>query len=751
MTPGADLLGENGSDLAADRARRNRDAPVSGERAPEQLAEPDQRFEQLLLQLSTTFVSTPASQIDTQIEHALRQVVEFLGLDGGILSRVNADTTERRTTHSWAVPGLDPPPQGLAHAFPWGSKKILAGEIVAVSRLEELPEEAAVDREAAQRLGIQSHVSIPIVVGQAVVGMLSLGSMRCAYPWPDRLIERLQLLAQVFFNALARQQSELETKRQLRFEHLLFELSSKFINLSPAEVDGEIITALRKTIDLLDVDRANLVQLSDDGRLLLTHAAAADGISPFTVQTTVPDLPVLRRLLMSRHVLRLARLPEDLPPEAAPERELFLREGTKSFLGVPLVVAGSVVGGLSLGMIRFARDWPDALVEHAHLLAQVFANALARKQADLSLHHALSEIQQLRERIQAENAYLRQEIAVVHGYEEIIGNSDAVRHVLSQAEQVAPTNSTVLILGETGTGKELLARAIHRHSGRYGRVMVKVNCAALPATLVESELFGREKGAYTGALSKQMGRFEVADGSTIFLDEIGALPLDLQAKLLHVLQDGQFERLGSTRTIKVDVRVIAATNCDLAAAVRQGQFREDLYYRLNVFPIVVPPLRERRDDIPLLVWTFVKELSASMGKSIDTIPRRTMDALQAHPWSGNIRELRNVIERAMILTTGPVLHVELPGSPSDSAPRSDPTGSGPAEPMPTAGPSTAASSSDSALTLEEIERRHILNVLARTNWRVRGKDGAAEILGLKPTTLGSRMHKLGIRRPSNNS
>ncbi|MFI5396840.1 MAG: sigma 54-interacting transcriptional regulator [Candidatus Binatia bacterium] len=726
LTRGADLAEGSGPSHATDSARANGKRSRGAANGSEPLTEADQRFEQVLLQLSTTFVSTPANQIDTQIGRALRQVVEFLGLDGGMLSRVNADTTERWITHSWAAPGLDPPPQVLTEAFPWGSKKILAGEIVAVSRLEELPDEAAVDRESARRLGIQSHVSIPLVVGQTAVGMLSFGSMRCAYAWPDRLIERLQLLAQVFFNALARQQSEVETERQLRFEHLLFELSSKFINLSPTDVDGEIIEALRKTVELLELDRGNFMQLSDDGRLVVTHAAGAHGIPPFAVGSDLADCPWLHGTLMHGQVLRQPRLPEDLPAEAAPERRLLLREGTKSLIAVPLVVAGSVVGALTLGALRCARDWPDALVEQIQLLAQVFANGLARKQADFSLQHAFSEIQQLRERIQAENAYLRQEIEVVHGYEEIIGNSDAIRHALSQAEQVAPMNSTVLILGETGTGKGLLARALHRRSGRKDRVMVKVNCAALPVTLVESELFGREKGAYTGALSKQVGRFELADSSTLFLDEIGALPLELQAKLLHVLQDGQFERLGSTRTIKVDVRVIAATNCDLAAAVREGRFRQDLYYRLNVFPIVVPPLRERRDDIPLLVWTFVKEFGAGMGKSIETIPRKTMESLQAHPWPGNVRELRNVIERAMILTTGPALHVELAGS---EAPLSDPGSS----------------------TLEEVDRRHILSVLARTNWRVRGKDGAAEILGLKPTTLGSRMHKIGIRRPSSNS
>jgi len=250
--------------------------------------------------------------------------------------------------------------------------------------------------------------------------------------------------------------------------------------------------------------------------------------------------------------------------------------------------------------------------------------------------------------------------------------------------------------------------------------MVKVNCAALPSTLIESELFGREKGAYTGALTKQVGRFEVADGSTIFLDEISELPFDVEAKLLRVLEEGQFERLGSSKTIKVDVRVIAATNRDLAKAVSEGSFRQDLYYRLNVFPVTVPPLRDRREDIPLLVWAFIKECGEIMGKTIERIPRKNMDALQRYPWPGNIRELRNAIERTMILSKSTTVQVDLPKISDSTKPQS--------------------------VTLEELERRHILGVLESTGWRVRGKNGAAELLGLKPTTLDSRIKKLGIQR-----
>jgi transcriptional regulator with GAF, ATPase, and Fis domain len=348
-----------------------------------------------------------------------------------------------------------------------------------------------------------------------------------------------------------------------------------------------------------------------------------------------------------------------------------------------------------------------------------------RKKAEESLREALKEVKQLKNQLRDENLYLREEINLIHSHKDIVGNSEAIRTVLKQIEQVAPTDSTVLIQGETGTGKELLAHTIHNLSALKGRLMIKVNCAALPPTLIESELFGREKGAFTGALSKQIGRFELADASTIFLDEIDALPLELQAKLLRVLESGEFERLGSPRTVKVDVRIISATNRDLARLVSEGGFREDLYYRLNVFQITVPPLRERREDILPLVWSFVQEFSKRMGKRIESIPQKGVEALQAYPWPGNVRELRNVTERAMIITTGPVLHLDVP--------------------------KIAQSGADQSGTLEEVEKRHIIEALNTTGWRVSGKDGAAEILGINPKTLESKMQRLGIQRSKKNT
>jgi PAS domain S-box-containing protein len=343
-----------------------------------------------------------------------------------------------------------------------------------------------------------------------------------------------------------------------------------------------------------------------------------------------------------------------------------------------------------------------------------------RKRAEEELRTAFAEIRVLKEQLEAENVYLREEVKLSHVHGDIVGESPAIKQTLALAEQVAPTDSTVLIYGETGTGKELLARSIHNLSPRKDRPLITVNCAAMPSTLIEAELFGREKGAYTGALTRQAGRFEVADKGTLFLDEVGELSPEAQAKLLRVLQEGKFERLGSSNTMMVDVRVIAATNRNLEQAVRDGRFREDLFYRLNVFPITIPPLRERREDIPVLVWTFAREFSEKMGKRIESIPKKTMEALSGHSWPGNVRALRNTIERAMILSTGTTLQVELTGTVSV----------------------------DEELTADdEAERTRITRALEATGWRIRGIGGAAEQVGLKPTTLEYRMKRLGLRRP----
>jgi formate hydrogenlyase transcriptional activator len=338
--------------------------------------------------------------------------------------------------------------------------------------------------------------------------------------------------------------------------------------------------------------------------------------------------------------------------------------------------------------------------------------------AEEALTQSYAEIKQLKERLEAESTYLRAEMKLSQAHGQIIGRSQSIKRVLHQVEQVAPAECAVLVSGETGTGKELIAQEIHRLSSRHNRLMVLVNCAALPCALVESELFGRERGAYTGALTTQVGRFEMADGSTIFLDEVGELSMEVQAKLLRVLQQGEFQRLGNPKTYKVDVRVIAATNRDLAEDVRKGRFREDLYYRLKVFPIAIPPLRERIEDIPMLVFAFMEEFATRMGKKLTKVPRKAMESLQRHAWPGNIRELRNVIEHSVIVSSGDTLKLSILGE----------TPIREAEPV----------------TLAQAERQHILKTLESTGWRIKGPHGAAQRLDLEPSTLYSRMQKLGI-------
>jgi transcriptional regulator with GAF, ATPase, and Fis domain len=343
-----------------------------------------------------------------------------------------------------------------------------------------------------------------------------------------------------------------------------------------------------------------------------------------------------------------------------------------------------------------------------------------RKLQAEKLQNALDEVERLKSRLEDEKIYLQKEIKLNHNFEEIISHSKTLKDVLIKVEQVATTDSTVLILGETGTGKELIARAIHHISARTDRPIVKVNCAALPPSLIESELFGHEKGAFTGAHSRQIGHFELADRSTIFLDEIGELPLELQPKLLRVLENSEFQRLGNPQYIKVNVRVLAASNRDLEQEVAEGRFRSDLYYRLNVYPITCPPLRDHKEDIPLLVNHFVKKYGAKTGKQIETIPQQVMERLQEYHWPGNVRELENIIERAMVISRGNQLEIAEFSKTSSSARLS-------------------------MTTLKEYEKDYIISVLESTGWRVSGEKGAAKILGLKPTTLYSRMKKLGIK------
>ncbi len=508
---------------------------------------------------------------------------------------------------------------------------------------------------------------------------------------------------------------------QLQFEHALAQLSSRFVNLQPEEVDAEIESAMQQICEVMGLDRCELAKFDESALAFhITHCWAAPGIQRLPELLPHEQVPWIAETMLKAEKVQFSTL-DDFPVEAVKDLET-TRELVRAKSGtiLPLCAGGKVLGAIAFDAMVEERKWCEQDTKRLQLVAQVFANALARKKYDEHLQRAYSEIKRLKEKLESENFYLREEIKTEYQHQEVIGQSEGIGRVLRSAKQVAVTDSTVLLQGETGTGKELVARAIHDYSRRKDRPMVKVNCAALPATLVESELFGREKGAYTGALTREMGRFEVANGSTLFLDEIGELPLELQAKLLRVLQEGEFERLGSSKTVKVDVRLIVATARDLKAMVKEGKFREDLFYRVSVFPIHIPPLRERKEDIPMLVWHFVREIGRRMGKNIDDVRASTIKSFQNYPWPGNVRELRNVIERHLITNTGPIFEAEIAGL--DIAP------------------------AEEKKTLEAVEHSHIRQILKTTSGRIRGAGGAADILGMNPSTLESRMKKLGISR-----
>ncbi len=524
-------------------------------------------------------------------------------------------------------------------------------------------------------------------------------------------------------------------------QSLMTDLARRAVAEDPDAIDCAIVDALKGIADLLALDRTFLWERARaDAPVVATHCWIAQR------DPAAPEPPALASTSFVRSKLDagepgwFGRI-DDLSD--AVDREAFERCDLRSMVVVPMSTAGDQGTQRALGVASMrAQQWTPALVNQLKLASAVIGQALARQASLRSLQDARDELRQLR--TQPDRVYAaavqprspdgwqgdarapRPHTQDAFGNGIVVGQSTAVRGVLDQIRQVAATDSTVLLLGETGTGKELFATQIHELSARRGRPMVRVNCSAIPATLMESELFGRDKGAFTGALARQIGRFELADHSTIFLDEIGDVPAEIQVKLLRVLEERQIERLGNPRGIHVDVRIIAATHRNLEQKIASDDFREDLFYRLNVFPIQVPPLRERFEDIPLLVWRFVEEFSKAFGKRVDTIPRETMAALQRYSWPGNIRELRNVVERAMIVATGPRLSIPLP-----------------AQVLP---PQKAPAARRSA-RLTDVEHDHIRSVLEISGWRIRGEGGAAERLGLKPTTLETRMTKLGIHRP----
>ncbi len=543
--------------------------------------------------------------------------------------------------------------------------------------------------------GLQSVCALPLTTVRRRLGSFGFGS-KLPNAYPEEEVRFLSLVVDQVALAIDDALHAEELERQNKRLTLLLDLNNAVVsNLELRDLLRAMSASVRR---VMECDGVGVALPHPESKELQLYAFDFSGNDAIAHEPSVGDMAPARAFRTGK-------------PEVV--NRIDSRAGVKCVCYLPLASHGRTLGVLILGRIEekaFTQEEVDFLMQIANQLALAVENALAYR-----------EIASLKDQLTQEKVYLEDEIRGEMSFDEIVGKSVALRTLLQQVEVVAPTDSTVLISGETGTGKELIARAIHDLSSRRQSAFVKLNCAAIPAGLLESELFGHEKGAFTGAVAQRIGRFEVATRGTVFLDEVGEIPLELQPKLLRVLQEREFERLGSSRTMQTGARLIAATNQDLAAMVEQQKFRSDLYYRLNVFPVQVPPLRERQEDIPLLVRHFVKQYARRMNRSIDTIPSEAMSVLIRYHWPGNIRELQNLMERAVILSPGPVLKVPLTGLQSRS----------PVQKIE---------------TLEEAERHHIKEALERTNWVVGGPKGAAALLGMKRTTLQWKIDKLGIRR-----
>jgi len=523
-----------------------------------------------------------------------------------------------------------------------------------------------------------------------------------------------------------------ELTRKIRAEtgsqETVARVASRLLTSSNETVHDAIRASLRDVCRYSGADRATIVWFDRDTSAVQALYHWKAGEQAPAEHFSLKGFGWMTPLILGGETVSFSSA-EELPATAATNRESLRQMGIKSALVAPIVVEHRSLGALSLTNLERERDWPERFQPALSVIAACCGSVIARLRAQQRLDAVMQELSAARDRLEAENVYLQQEILSTHGFTDLVGESSVFHECLLQVSQVAATVTPVLVQGETGTGKELIAHAIHRHSERRDRPLVKVNCAALPASLIESELFGHERGAFTGAVQSREGRFDLADGGTLFLDEIGDIAADLQAKLLRVLQDGEFQRVGGTRTIHTDVRIIAATNRDLHRAVERGHFRADLYYRINTFTIEVPPLRERHGDIALLAQHFVRKHAQQLGKQVESISQAMLDALERHDWPGNVRELEGVVQRSLIDASGPVLGLSRPlGAPSPQRAES-----GPGQPV-----------SD----LRSAETAHIRSVLDQCNWKIAGARGAAARLGLPESTLRSRMKKLGIERPT---
>jgi PAS domain S-box-containing protein len=653
-------------------------------RRAQQTIEEQLRLEQLVSELSGIFINLPAHRVEGQIIEALGRVARLLEFDIAALSLFTGPGPTGRVAHLWKAEEVPEIASNLTERdFPWVAQELFAGRDVSVCKLDELPPQAAEDRATYERYHVRSTHNIPIVLGGKVIGVLGLCSV-----WKERSISKdvlqtQRVLGEIFGNAMARQMAE----------ESLRESENRFRTMADS---APILIWMSGTNALCEY--FNKRWLDFTGRTLEQELGKG-----WTEGVHEEDLDRCLKVYLESFNAR---------QQFTMEYRLRRRDGEYRWV-------------LDNGAPRFASD--GTFVGYIGSCLDM----TGQKKVEEDLVSALQEICELKNKLEEENLYLKEEISEVKGFEEIVGKSDALRYVLTRVEQVAKTDATVLLQGETGVGKELVARAIHEKSSRCDGPYVKVNCATLPEGLVESELFGHEKGAFTGADRQRKGRFELADRGTILLDEVGELPSGTQVKLLRALQEGEFERVGGSVTVKVNVRVIAATNRKLQDDVSTGRFRQDLFYRLNVYPITIPALRQRREDIPLLVSHFARQIGGRLGKTIDEVPAHVLREFTDYKWPGNIRELQNVIERAVIVASDGVLRL-----PEPLAQRTTPL---PRDAEPVAEPMRVSS-------LDEAERDHILRALEATAWRIEGPKGAASMLKLHPSTLRFRMKKLGLTK-----
>ncbi len=633
-------------------------------------------FVSLLGELSANLVNVPLESTDAVIESSMKKLVEFFEADRCHLGELSDDQSKITIPYFYSRTDINIPQitnvgeDYLSFVF----ESIKKDKLIAFSKSSELPRHAKQERALINNMGIKSMLILPIKINNVVQFGFSLSTVTKHLQWEKQSINRIKIVANILANAIQRKIALKKLMEEKEWSEAVIQGMPQMTYVF--DLQGRMKRWNKNVEDLLEYTSEEMFDRN------IGDLASEEDIE--RVNKTVQKIVEERKEYNVEYDL-IAKSGKILPS--------YYGSGKVAEIGGELFIVGQTV------------------------------DISEMKEAQKKISIQLKEIEILKDQLEAENIYLRQELRSVGSYDEIIGESDILKHLLYRVEQVAPMDTTVLLEGETGTGKELFARAIHQKSNRSNKPMITVNCASLPTSLIESELFGHEKGAFTGAHQKQIGRFELANNGTLFLDEVGEIPIELQAKLLRVLQEGEIERIGNSNTIKIDVRVIAATNRNLEQEILQGRFRKDLFYRLNVYPITISPLRERASDILYLVEHLVKKFNHKFGKNITRIPSKVMEQLKMYDWPGNVRELENIIERAMILSKPPILMVEKLKNPDQNT-------------------------KEKFQPLADLERDHIIKVLDQTLWRINGPKGAAQILDMHPETLRSRIKKFGIMRPN---